>query len=169
MDQKIDNKIGFKNRLTSYYKDYKLKINSLLLILLIIIISAYFLILEKKKKNILISEKYIQADLYLAEKKKKDAIDLYEEIILSENKFYSILSLNIIIEKKLVDDNEKILNYFKIVENLNHSNDQKDLLAFKKALYFIKISKNQEGELLLKNLIDKNSKLKILAEETLKK
>ena len=107
--------------------------------------------------------------MYLAEKKKKDAKDLYEEIILSENKFYSILALNIIIEKKLVDDNEKILNYFKIVENLNHSNDQKDLLAFKKALYFIKISKNQEGELLLKNLIDKNSKLKILAEETLKK
>ena len=50
MDQKIDNKIGFKNRLTSYYKDYKLKINSLLLILLIIIISVYFLMLEEKKK-----------------------------------------------------------------------------------------------------------------------
>ena len=165
----MDQKIEFKNRLVSYYKDHKLKINSLLLILVIIIISAYFFLLDSNKKNILISEKYVQAGLYLDEKKERNAKDLYVEIILSENKFYSILALNTIIEKKLVNEHKKILKYFKIVENLNHSNDQKNLLTFKKALYLIKISKKKEGEALLKNLVDKNSKLKILAKEILAK
>ena len=167
MDHKIDNTIGFKNRLVSYYKSHRLKINSLLLIFLIIFISIYFFILDAKKKNILISEKYVQAGLYLADKKEKNAKDLYVEIILSENKFYSILALNTIIENKLVDEDEKIIKYFKIVENLKLSNDQKDLLTFKKALYLIKISKIDEGNQLLNNLIEKNSKLKFLAEEIL--
>ena len=99
MDHKIDNTIGFKNRLVSYYKSHRLKINSLLLIFLIIFISIYFFIIFLKKKNILISEKYVQAGLYLADKKEKNAKDLYVEIILSENKFYSILALNTIIKK----------------------------------------------------------------------
>jgi hypothetical protein len=169
MDHKIDNTIGFKNRLVSYYKSHRLKINSLLLIFLIIFISIYFFILDAKKKNILISEKYVQAGLYLADKKEKNAKDLYVEIILSENKFYSILALNTIIENKLVDEDEKIIKYFKIVENLKLSNDQKDLLTFKKALYLIKIMKKKEGEVLLKKIVDKNSKLKILAKEILDK
>jgi len=169
MDHKIDNTIGFKNRLVSYYKSHRLKINSLLLIFLIIFISIYFFILDEKKKNILISEKYVQAGLYLADKKEKNAKDLYVEIILSENKFYSILALNTIIENKLVDEDEKIIKYFKIVENLKLSNDQKDLLTFKKALYLIKIMKKKEGEVLLKKIVDKNSKLKILAKEILDK
>ena len=169
MDHKIDNTIGFKNRLVSYYKSHRLKINSLLLIFLIIFISIYFFILDAKKKNILISEKYVQAGLYLADKKEKNAKDLYVEIILSENKFYSILALNTIIENKLVDEDEKIIKYFKIVENLKLSNDQKDLLTFKKALYLIKITKKKEGEVLLKKIVDKNSKLKILAKEILDK
>ena len=122
-----------------------------------------------QKKNILISEKYVQAGLYLADKKEKNAKDLYVEIILSENKFYSILALNTIIENKLVDEDEKIIKYFKIVENLKLSNDQKDLLTFKKALYLIKIMKKKEGEVLLKKIVDKNSKLKILAKEILDK
>lgn len=169
MDHKIDNTIGFKNRLVSYYKSHRLKINSLLLIFPIIFISIYFFILDAKKKNILISEKYVQAGLYLADKKEKNAKDLYVEIILSENKFYSILALNTIIENKLVDEDEKIIKYFKIVENLKLSNDQKDLLTFKKALYLIKIMKKKEGEVLLKKIVDKNSKLKILAKEILDK
>ena len=169
MDHKIDNTIGFKNRLVSYYKSHRLKINSLLLIFLKIFISIYFFIKYAKKKNILISEKYVQAGLYLADKKEKNAKDLYVEIILSENKFYSILALNTIIENKLVDEDEKIIKYFKIVENLKLSNDQKDLLTFKKALYLIKIMKKKEGEVLLKKIVDKNSKLKILAKEILDK
>ena len=65
--------------------------------------------------------------------------NLYEEIILSKNKFYSVLALNMILEKELEENQDKVLNYFKIVENLNISKEQKDLIKFKKALFLIKI------------------------------
>ena len=51
----------------------------------------------------MISEKYIQAGLYLASKDEKKSKDLYEEVILSNNKFYSILALNTILENLLED------------------------------------------------------------------
>ena len=74
-----------------------------------------------------------------------------------------------ILEKNLVPDKDKILNYFKTIEGKNLSDEQIDLIVFKKALYLIKISNIEEGNNLLKNLIDKNSKLKTLAEEILVK
>ena len=37
---------------------------------------------------------------------------LFEEIILSKNKFYSILALNTILEKKLEKDKNKIIKIF---------------------------------------------------------
>ena len=62
-----------------------------------------------KKKNEIISEKYIQAGLYLSSNEMKNAKKIYEEIIESKNKFYSILALNTILEKNLEsNDKEKI-------------------------------------------------------------
>ncbi len=146
-----------------------MKIYSLLLVLLIVAASYIFFTINHEKKNNLISEKYVEAGLYLTSKNKEKSKNLYDEIILSKNKFYSILALNIILEKDLVLDNDKILSYFKIVEELKLDREQRDLVIFKKALYLIKISNTQEGYNLLKNLIEKNSKLKTLAEEIISK
>ena len=55
------------------------------------------------------------------------------------------------------------------MEEITKNEEQLNLIIFKKALYLIKISNTQEGNMLLKNLIDKNSKLKPLAEEILAK
>ena len=96
---------------------------------------------------------------------KNNAKNLFEEIILSKNKFYSILALNTIIEKKLFNDPVKILNFFEIIEDINYSEEKKDLMTFKKALYLFKISKTKEGKDLLNNLIKKDSKIKNLAIE----
>ena len=71
---------------------------------------------------------------------KKKSRDIYEEIIFSENKFYSILSLNKILEENLEKNKEKILSYFNILENIKLSNSQKDLIYFRKALYLIETS-----------------------------
>ena len=120
------------------------------------------------KKNNIIAEKYIQAGIFLNLEKKDDARQIYEEIILSKNKFYSILSLNNLIEKKLVLDDKKILSYFNILENKISNKETKDLIIFKKAL-FLKNLKIKEGEDLLKNLIENNSNLKLLAQEIIKK
>ena len=120
---------------------------------------------NNERKNNLIAEKYIKAGIYLSSDQKENAKILLEEIILSKNKFYSILALNTIIEKNLILDHKKIIDYMVLAEGSIKSNNQKELLLFKKGLYLIKNSKNLEGEKLLKDLINKNSQLKFLVEE----
>ena len=166
MEQNLNNKLELKDKLISFYNSNKLKIYSLVSILLIIFISLIILKINFNKKNILISEKYILAGILETNNKEKSK-NLYEEIINSDNEFYSILALNSILEKNLISDENKIINYFNIVEKLNKNHEKKDLIVFKKALYLIKISKIDEGNQLLNNLIEKNSKLKFLAEEIL--
>ena len=71
----------------------------------------------------------------------------------------------LIIEKNLVLDEQKILEYFSVLEKIKIPEDKKDLIIIKKALYFLKASKNDNGNKLLKEVINKNSKFKSLAEE----
>ena len=125
----------------------------------------YFIKSANDKKNVLIAEKYIQAGIYLNSNKNNEAKNILEEIVLSENKFYSILALNSIIEKTLIEDKNKILNYFKILENANLGKNKKetyDLIVLKKALYLQKISDIKSADELLKILIEKTLILKIL-------
>ena len=165
MSENIENKIELKDKLISYYN--KNKIIFLIFFLIILIASTIFIFMEKnyEKKNNLISEKYIQAGLLLSSGNIEISKNIYEEIILSENKFYSILALNTILEKNLENDKNKVLNYFKILENIKKSEEMLDLITFKKALYLIKSSDVKNGNDLLKKLIDKNSKLKSISQE----
>ena len=169
MEQNLNKKIEFKVKFISFLKENKKKSIFSILILLIFIISTAFITINNEKKNVLISEKYIQAGLYLASNKLEKSKNIYEEIILSKNKSYSILSLNTILEKNLETDKNKILNYFKIIEELDNSEEQKDLVIFKKALFLINESDIEEGKKLLNDIIESNSKLKSLAEEILAK
>ena len=165
MEQNVNNKIELKDRLISFYNNNKLKIYVFFLTLIIILFSTVLFKVNKDKKNILIAEKYIEAGLYLASDKKNQSKNLYEEIILSKNSFYSILALNIILDKNLISDKKIILNYFKILEKIKNSKEQTDLIKFRKALYLIKINNTQEGKEILKNLIEEESALKQLVEE----
>ena len=169
MEQNIKNNIELKNQLISFFNSNKRKIYIFFSIILIAILIQSFIVIDNQKKNYLIAEKYIKAGLYLGANKKEQSQNLYNEIILSKNKFYSILALNTIIEKNLVSDKNKILDYFKIIERLNISEEKKDLLQFKKSLYFLKNSNTEEGNRLLQDLIKKNSNFKALAEQIVTK
>tara|TARA_Y100001958_G_C20797356_1_gene262199 strand:- start:41 stop:550 length:510 start_codon:yes stop_codon:yes gene_type:complete len=169
MEQNVQDKIDLKQKILTFYNYNKKKIYFFILILFIIIISIIFYKYNSEQKNILIAEKYIQAGIQLSSNKNDDAKKLFEEIILSKNEFYSILSLNTIIEKNLINDKNKILKYFTILEKSITSKEQVDLIIFKKALYLIKVSDIQKGKNLLKQLVDKNSNLKSIAQEILNK
>ena len=169
MEQNIESKLEFKSILTNFYSFNKKKIFSFIFISIIIVISIFFIEHNKNKKNILIAEKYIQAGVYLSLEKKDNAKILYEEIILSKNEFYSTLSLNIILEKNLISDKNKILNYFETLENIVSDKNNADLITLKKALFLIKESNAQNGKDLLNDLIKENSNLKKIAQEILKK
>ena len=101
--------------------------------------------INSKTKNKLIADKYVKAGIYLASDEKEKSKNLYEEIIKSKNKFYSLLAFNVILEKNLITDKEKIISYFNILENINYSDNTKDLIVLKKALYLIKNSDIQKG------------------------
>ena len=73
--------------------------------------------------------------------------------------------MNTVLEKNLVKDKQKIFKYFNKVEKLNLSDEQKDLIIFKKALYLININENDNAKELLNNLIDKNSNFESVAKE----
>ena len=165
MNKEENNVAEKKNKLIFFVKENKIKILIIVSLIFLSIISLNLFKSHKLNKNDLISEKYIQAGIYLNLKNKKKSLEIYDEIIKEKNKFYSVLSLNTVIEKKLVTDHEKIINYFEIVEKINTSKEQKDLLMFKKALYLINANKLIKGKEILKKIIDSNSKLKIFAEE----
>ena len=160
-----ENKLELKDKVINFWQKNKIKIFIFGLILIIIILFLINFYNKDKNKNILISDKYVKAGLYLASNQKDNAKVLYEEIILSKNKFYSILALNTIVEKNLISDDKKILKYFEILEGLDFQEEKQDLIIFKKALFYFKISKYNEGKKLLRKLIEKNSKFKNLAEE----
>ena len=169
MEQSLDSKAKLKDKLVSFYKSNKIKIYIFTVLLIISIISLIFINYSTNKKNILISEKYIEAGIYLNLNKKDNAKLIYEEIIMSKNKFYSILALNTVIEKELITDTNKILKYFEVLKKSISQKDQLDLLTLKEALYLINASKTQRGHDLLKKLIDKNSPQKSIAEELINK
>ncbi len=165
MNKEENNVAEKKNKLIFFVKENKIKILIIVSLIFLSIISLNLFKIHKLNKNDLISEKYIQAGIYLNLKNEKKSLEIYDEIIKEKNKFYSVLSLNTVIEKKLVKDHEKIINYFEIVEKINTSKEQKDLVMFKKALYLINANKLIKGKEILKKIIDSNSKLKIFAEE----
>ena len=168
MESNLDNNLT-KNKFSNFYKNNKLKIFSILIILFIILISYTFLKINAEKRNNFIAERYVQAGIFLASGKKEKSFEIFEEVILSKNKFYSILALNTILDTENDIEEKKFLNYFEKVLDSVETKDQKDLLIFKKSLFLYKNSKDKMGEKLLKGLIDDESKLSPLAQEILKK
>ena len=169
MQENSENKKETKNKIEDFYRLHKSKIFMFIIILLSTVIIVILFNELKKRKNIKIGQEYIQAGILLSSNQKEDAIKIYEEIILSKNKFYSILALNTIVEKNLISDKNKIIEYFNIVEKSNNSKKTNDLIIFKKALYLIKNLDKEKGTNLMKNLIDQNSSLKPIINEVLKK
>tara|TARA_Y100000816_G_C25887899_1_gene463227 strand:- start:11 stop:520 length:510 start_codon:yes stop_codon:yes gene_type:complete len=169
MEENLNKYKDLRNQQINFYKENKKKIFTILLFILIISVSAIFFNTQSKQNNSLIAEKYIQAGIFLSLEENEKSKKIYEEIIKSKNKFYSSLALFALIEKKLEKENSKVLEYFTLVEKVSSSEENKDLLKLKKALFLIKISKNEEGKEILQGLINKKSHLTKIAQEILNK
>ena len=165
MDQNLNKKIDFKEKLILIFKENKFKIYSSFSIIIILVAAFFLFKIKQDDQHKLISEKYIHAGIQLSINRNENAKKIFEEIIFAENIFYSALALNSIVDKNLIKDKEKILEYFNLVEKITKSEEKKDLLIFKKALFLIQNENLNKGNKLLKELIARNSKLKSLAEE----
>lgn len=167
MEQNLEKKIDFKEKLFFFFTKNKLKLIISFFLILSISVFLIFFKFNSEKKNNLISEQFIQAGINLDSNNKELSKKIYNDIILKKNEFYSILALNIILEKKLETNEKVILSYFKIIENLKLSKEKKDLVNLKKALFLIEKSKSTEANKILNDLILNDSKLKNIAQEIL--
>ena len=104
-------------------KNILLIISTLIIFFLIGI--SYFNYFQKHK-NDKVSEKFVQAGIYLSLNQKEKSKKIYKEIITSKNKFYSLLALNNIIDNDLEQNNEEVLELFNIVENTKIEKEQKN-------------------------------------------
>ena len=157
MEDKTIDKLNLTEKILNIFKEKRKPIFLILSVVIVILLLVIFFNYYQDEKNEEISEKYIKAGIYLSSQDKKNSKLLYEEIILSKNKFYSILALNNIIENNLEEDKDKILNFFKIVEKIDFKKEKKNLIKLKKALYLINISEDVEGKKLLNELIKDDS------------
>ena len=157
MEDNIVDKSDLIQKIGNIVKKQKKLMLSILLIIIVVLSAIIFLNYYQNNQNEKISEKYIKAGIYLSSKNKEQSKLIYKEIILSKNKFYSILALNNIIENDLEENSDEILKLFKIIENVNIRKEQKNLVKLKKALYFKKILRDKEGNKLLKEIIAENS------------
>ena len=167
MDQDTDKNLEFTNKLKLFFIKQKVKIIIIFFTFILISIIFFAIKIFQERENISISEKFIKANIYLSSENKDKSKELYEEIIKSKNKFYSILALNMILDKELENNEDVIINYFDILQDLSIPPEQKDLLIFKKALYLIQISKIEEGKGLLRKLSNSDSYLKNISDQIL--
>ena len=157
MENEIDYKLSLTEKIIIVFKKKKKLLIFILSVLIIILIALSFFNYYQNNINKNIAEKYIKAGIYLSSKNNEKAKSTYTEIVASKNNFYSILALNSIIENDLENNSNEVLKLFKIVENTNINFEQKNLVKLKKALYLKKISKEEEGNMLLDEIIADNS------------
>ncbi len=164
-----EKKIDSTQQIENFFKSNK-KIFLIIIGLIIFFFAGlgYFNYYEKSQ-NEKISEKFVQAGIYISLNEKEKSLKIYKEIISSKNKFYSLLALNTIIDNNLEQNNEEILKLFDTIEKIKTEKEQKNLIKLKKALYLIKISQDNLGKELLDEIISDNSIWKEAASEISKK
>ena len=156
-----------KMKFILFFRNNKIKLLILFSIIFLSLISYSFYQFNLKKNHDLISEKYVLAGIYFSSGKKEKSKKLFEEIISSNDKFYTSLALYSILEKNLEEDKQKILMYFDNAKKSVKSKEQKDIITFKKALYLLNSNDSDEAKKLLENLIRSDSITKSLAQEIL--
>lgn len=168
MENEIVEKTNFTDRIVTIVKKRKKLFIVIISFIFAIFLGIIFLNYSQNNENIKISEKYIKAGIFLSIEDKEKSRIIYKEIISSKNKFYSLLSLNKIIENDLETDSNEILKLFDIVESINLKKEHSDIIKLKKGLYLNKISKTKEGKKLLKEIISNDSIWKEIALEASK-
>ena len=127
-------------------------------ILILIIAAIIWFTSSNKIKETKISDSFINAQILIEKGKKNEAEKILSNIVLEKNSPYSSLSLFLIIENKLIDNKEIIINYFdEVINNNSFKEEDLNLLRLKKAIYISDISMEQEILGLLNPIINSNS------------
>ena len=147
-----------KSRFRKLYDANRLLIFSTLFVLIIASISFSFYTASKEKKQILLADNYITAKFYLKNNERDKGRKILKEIILANNRTYSTLSLFLILDENLVDDQKEISNLFDhLLANNKFEQEVKNLIIFKKTLFLSNFANELEMVENAKQLINTNT------------
>ena len=147
-----------KSRFRKLYDANKLLIFSTLFVLIIASISFSFYTASKEKKQILLADNYIMAKFYLQNNEKDKGRKILEEIILANNRTYSTLSLFLILDEDLIDDQRELSNLFDhLLANNKFEQEVKNLIILKKTLFLSNFANELEMVENAKQLINTNT------------
>ena len=147
-----------KSKLRQFYDGNKKLIFLILSVLIITIASLNIYSYFKEREKILLSEKYINAKMYLKNGNKIKALNVLNEIIYSNDSTYSSLSLFEIVNENVETDDEKIIKLFEhVLENNKFDKETKNLIILKKAIFETNFTDEQKMLATIKPLINKET------------
>ena len=147
-----------KSKFRRLYDANKLLIFSTLFVLIITSISFSFYTVSREKKQILLADNYMVAIFYLQNNERDKGRKILKEIILANNRTYSTLSLFLILDEDLFDDQSEISNLFDhLLENNEFEQEVKNLIIFKKTLFLSNFANELEMVENAKQLINTNT------------
>ena len=141
--------VNHNTRISLIKKFFKENIKKIFALFFIVIITllVFFVYDEfKKRKNANLAEAYNRLIFNTNNFSNNEIKNKLIEIINGKVDTYSTLALYYIIDNNLVDDQDKINELFNTIIAINKDTELKNLIIFKKALYFS--DKLQENELL---------------------
>ena len=119
----------------------KKKIKAIIIFFTILLFSFFAYLYFKeldKKRNIKISNDFNYARILSQKGNNNDSKNLFYKIIDQKNDFYSPLSLYLVIENNLENDDQIIIKLFDKIISINKiSKEDKNLIKIKKALFLI--------------------------------
>ena len=175
MSENLENKTNISTKFIDKIKSYKKIILSIIILLLIILSSLFYLNFKAEKNLILFSDKFNSAKILLREKKENEAKEILNNLINEKNSFYSPLALFFIIENKLEQKTEIIIESFDKILKINSIDKENiNLIKLKKSIYLINLGDEQKALETLKPIINSDSvwrenALKILADYFIEK
>ena len=135
-DLSIINTNTRNEKIKNFFLKNKKKLITLLLVFILILISFFGYKEFKKRQKIQISNLYNSTILSYSKKNRDLTISNLEKIILKKDATYSLLSLYFIIDNRLIDNLNKINNFFDILINETQLEKEiRNLVIYKKGLY----------------------------------
>lgn len=155
--ENIDNNLN-QNKFSIFYKKNKSKILIFLLSLPVILIIFFGYNFYNEKKNTRISNQFNEANILLENDRKQESKKIFISLIDEKHLFYSPLSLNVIVENGLIENQDSLLELFDKILNIKSlDKETKNLYRFKKATIFSNQAKENEMLKTLNPIINSKS------------
>ena len=168
-------KINFINNASNFAKKNFKGIIVLATVLFIFLLLIFFYKDLQEKKDIIIAEQYTQAKILITQKKTNESKILLENLIEANHKFYSPLSLYLMIDNNLENDSKKIINFFSVILNNNSIDEENlNLIKIKKAIYLISLDEEISAvetfnQIVVSNSVWRNLAISLIIEHYLSK